>query len=220
MPLTAENQDNSQLIRCRSCAKAIRQAYNLAHREHRRQWGKQYHISHREKHVADSRKYYDIHKEEINSRNKTPAKRKRFAELARGYRRQYPERYHIQRKQLEERVRVLTPYKWWAQNTIHGHRKRGFDVQLTVGQLEDLAKATSNCCICNVPFDWGFSSNKERMREPSLDRINNAHILTIGSVQIICVKCNLTKGNRTMREFVRYCKGVSDKHESKSNELQ
>jgi hypothetical protein len=43
---------------------------------------------------------------------------------------------------------------------------------------------------------------------PALDRKSNQKILNIDNVQILSDKCNATKHNRTMKEFIEYCKIV------------
>jgi hypothetical protein len=52
---------------------------------------------------------------------------------------------------------------------------------------------------------------KASWESPSVDRLSNSDILTVNNIQIICRRCNTTKLDRTMEEFVDYCKMVAKK---------
>ena len=123
----------------------------------------------------------------------------------------HPEQYHASYIRRKDKSRSLNPYRYWTQHSLANHRKKGFDVQITVDQLEALAKASSNCRICERLFNWSDRTCQGHMNGPSLDRINNGQILSLDTTQIICGQCNITKGNMSMHEFVNYCKTIADK---------
>jgi hypothetical protein len=110
----------------------------------------------------------------------------------------------------ERRYRKKSPYKFWASRTISGHKKRGFVVNLNIRQLEEIAKSIHQCPICDVTLSWGGNS-KTSKNSPTLDRTDNGNVLSQNNVQVICHKCNVTKSDRTMKEFVDYCRLVSSR---------
>jgi hypothetical protein len=131
----------------------------------------------------------------------------------------HTEQYHTRYIQGKERRRSSNPYRYWAQHSLANHRKKGFDVQIAVSQLEALAKASPNCGICECLFNWSDRTCQGHMDGPSVDRINNGQILSLDTIQIVCGQCNMTKGNLPMRDFVHYCKRITDKW-SRRNETE
>lgn len=101
-----------------------------------------------------------------------------------------------------------------ATNTISRHKSKSYKINFLLNELERLAKQTQRCPICNCLIKWGFGSKKgsPAMNSPSLDRIDKSKILTIENIQIICFNCNATKRARTMKEFIEYCRMVSNKY--------
>ncbi len=90
---------------------------------------------------------------------------------------------------------------------------------LTLRETVALAERSNYCAICGVELDWrvgGLKMGKIQPKSPSLDRINNDPFLTTSNVWVVCIKCNTTKNNRTMVEFVEYCKRVVEKFEGGS----
>lgn len=104
--------------------------------------------------------------EEYRRRRKEERKRHKFARLEqkKKYEKKYPERIK-------------------AQKSIYGHRRRGFIIQITSSELETLLKQTKYCTQCGIEFS--------RPRLKTIDRINNTEILTVQTIQIICLKCNI-----------------------------
>jgi len=98
----------------------------------------------------------------------------------------------------------------WAWHTLLHHRQRGIDVELTVDELERMAKSTDNCVMCGKKFIWTNGSTLHDT--PTLDRTNNEQTIRKDNVLLICHQCNRTKGERTMKEFVDYCRKIVDLH--------
>jgi len=46
---------------------------------------------------------------------------------------------------------------------------------------------------------------------PTLDRVNNEDVIRKDNILILCYKCNATKRDRTLEEFVGYCSAVAKK---------
>ena len=114
-----------------------------------------------------------------------------------------------------KRKKAVNPYFFWSHSVIQAHKARGFIVDFNGQWLEDLAKSTPTCFLCECKFDW-FLEKKGRQYpdSPSLDRIENEKTLTKENVQIICILCNMTKGARNMKDFIAYCKMISKKYET------
>ncbi len=93
---------------------------------------------------------------------------------------------------------------------LHQHRKKGFIVNLTIDEYLLLAKNAKVCPICGCELDWECKRKTTKI-SPSLDRINNEKILNKDNVMFICHQCNTTKGSRSLKEFIEYCKMIADK---------
>ena len=122
--------------------------------------------------------------------------------------------YHCKEcsKILSKKWQFQNPIKYWCRYVLHNHRNKGFDIRIDKSELEELAIQTTHCPICNVPFTYNNGTNgRQRTNSPSLDRIDNEDILTIDNVWIICLGCNTTKYNKSMKQFVEYCSMVSRK---------
>jgi hypothetical protein len=104
----------------------------------------------------------------------------------------------------------------WGHACLAGHRRRGFQVEITSRQLYQLAVETDSCFICGCALDWqlGNKGGKWKDNSPTLDRLNNETLMTTGNVAILCYRCNATKRDRTLREFVEYCSAVAAKFHS------
>ena len=100
-------------------------------------------------------------------------------------------------------------YIRWSRNTLRSHKLHHCKIDISASDLEEIAKITTRCPMCNCVLTWGNS--KLSSNSPSLDRINNGKIINKDSVWIICQKCNASKQNRTWKEFVEYCKMISKK---------
>lgn len=106
--------------------------------------------------------------------------------------------------------RAEAPHLFWAQATISAHRRRGFDVRITVDELVEMARAATRCRLCGVDLDWRYGHKQRRMvpASPSWDRTENGTVLTAENTQVLCVRCNTTKGPRSMKELREWCRAV------------
>lgn len=120
-----------------------------------------------------------------------------------------PELYKIQRNNSNKKYLTTKPFRRWAQVTIHSHRKRGFEVNITIPSLANKAKITTHCLYCGSTLDFNRYIDKKSYNRPTLDRINNENIMTLENTQIICLTCNLAKGQMTHNEFINHCKSIA-----------
>lgn len=109
---------------------------------------------------------------------------------------------------------LLHPHRVWATSVIGGHKKHGYEIMITLNQLESMALKTKICPICGVTLDYSrlTKNGKNLHNSPSLDRKNNGDVLSVSNIWIICKECNVTKGRRSMKEFISYCKMVGEKY--------
>jgi len=99
------------------------------------------------------------------------------------------------------------PYRYWASGVLRLHRRRGFTINISVDDLERIAKETIYCPICKCKLCW--TNPKSFPSSPTLDRINNENFLNEENSWIICYHCNCSKQDRTIKEFIEYCKIVA-----------
>lgn len=92
----------------------------------------------------------------------------------------------------------------WAYRAIWAKRKDGYVIKFSLDDLTKIALKHNPCRYCGGPID--YSGGKIKDNSPNLDRIENAKgDLELRDIQLICHKCNVTKLNRSHKEFVRYC---------------
>ena len=100
------------------------------------------------------------------------------------------------------------PYRAWAISTIQHHKQKKLEVTFNYMDLTELARESDRCNICHCELDWTPHKGRTFDNTPSLDRVDNAAIVTMENIQIVCHLCNTTKNKRTMSQFIEYCKTV------------
>jgi len=112
----------------------------------------------------------------------------------------------------QRRYNINHPERTWCRSSITNHLRCGYEVNITIEQLIDLAQKTNICKYCGVKLDYttGNKGGRMQIESPSLDRKNNDSEMNVDNVQIICHECNRTKGKRTDEEFINYCKKVGE----------
>jgi len=111
-------------------------------------------------------------------------------------------------KKLYYKKKNLT-YLEWARLRINSKISQGFDVRITREELAAKAEQTACCPLCGVEFNYLDRKGTTTATAPSLDRIDNEHIVTNDNTWIVCYQCNSTKRNRTLQEFIDYCTTIS-----------
>ena len=99
------------------------------------------------------------------------------------------------------------PFYNWARKSLYSHKKKGVKIELGNKELEQMAINAKFCPLCGCELKL----NKENVKSnsPTLDRINNENVIRKDNVMIICQQCNITKGERTLKEFIDYCKLIA-----------
>jgi hypothetical protein len=116
------------------------------------------------------------------------------------YRRKYVEKY---------------PFKKWVSGTINSHRKREYIIEVIQEELEAYASIVTNCELCGCELNWNKRRKGKygpRMNSPTLDRINNEDTISMSNIMIVCLRCNMTKSDRSLKDFVLYCKKIIELH--------
>lgn len=102
------------------------------------------------------------------------------------------------------------PIHVFVLTTLAKHIREGKILEITSEQVEDLCKSTKECKICGTMIQYGAPPRTPGL--PSLDRINNEKVMTMKNIQIICARCNYSKADRSMEEFINYCGLVIQRH--------
>lgn len=169
-------------------------------------------------------KYYKS--EEYKDRPKT---RKPISEKVKEYQKEYQRSYKISEEtKLKKKERVTTPEnkeklrikakdyslrnpkKTWAISTLKGHKGRGNEILITVKELEKIAISVETCPFCGCNLKWERGTGQS-LSSPSLDRVDNENTITPYNIMIICKRCNSTKYDRTLSEFIDYCRNITEK---------
>lgn len=100
----------------------------------------------------------------------------------------------------------------WARRTIYNHSKKGIIVNFSKSELAAKALKTKYCELCGVELAWG-GGRGFLDSSPTLDNSNQLLELNdLSDTKIICNRCNLTKSNRTLNEFMDYCSMIANKY--------
>ncbi len=189
------------------------QRYHLKHKEERNRKCREYAISHRdEKHEYD-RKHYENNREESISRvikwNKSHPKQRSITST------KYWINNHERLMEIESNVR-----RHWTNGTIGSHKRRGIIVSISSDELREFAQSINTCQYCGQLLEWNRNvknGKKNMTTSPSLDRVDNdlfidhiwQHDLnTRGACTIICSRCNVSKQDRTLSEYLIYCSNL------------
>lgn len=117
-------------------------------------------------------------------------------------------------KKKTELSRRKKPINFWIRNVRDHHKRRGYMLEVTFDEMVKLCHESKNCKICNIPLSWDyiqFGITARTQQSPSLDRTDNEKVMSKDNIQLLCLKCNVTKGDRTMKEFIEYCNNVAEK---------
>lgn len=157
-----------------------------------------------------NKEYDKKHRE--NNPEKVREYQKRFRENNPEYHKEY---YQKNKEKLREKARnwiSRNSHRFWAMSTLNKHKSNGYKINIKINELEQLAKQTTNCPICETKLNWKTGNKKKKqINSPTLDRINNEKVLNRNNIWIICNKCNTSKYDRTFDEFIEYCTKVSNK---------
>lgn len=92
---------------------------------------------------------------------------------------------------------IANPIRTWGLQTLRRHKKNGFDIKISVSELVEMAQNVVKCPYCETVLDWNVRNKGPgpKPNSPSLDRIYNGKVIDKDSIQILCNRCNVVKGN-------------------------
>ncbi len=128
-----------------------------------------------------------------------------------GFIRPRQKEYNRRKKKYQHERYINNRHKHWAKSTLYKHKLRKFAINITIDELEILAKHTKICPLCGKILNWHNNSLKDD--SPTLDRKNNEKILTKDNIWILCYKCNTIKNSLTLLELKKWCELIAPKIE-------
>jgi 5-methylcytosine-specific restriction endonuclease McrA len=105
----------------------------------------------------------------------------------------------------------------WISNSLYSHRRKGIIIKVDRETIKHLIAQARNCPLCGVKMKFG--NRKVRMNSPTIDRVNNSKIINKNNIWIICWECNMTKGKKSLKELVKFCKKVYFKFRKLNKQL-
>lgn len=200
--------ETDELYLCNFCKKLLPKTEFYSYRLGKcKQCIKEYRDAHKDRKLEYDKVYREVNKDYIRERQR--AYYYDHIDEIREYRRKNSKVLYEKNKEYAR----SHPHKIWAKSSIHSHKKRGYDIDLTIDELELIAKNTIVCPICGVTLDYDQRKRSKcgpSKNSPSMDRIYNETSINKDNVWIICLSCNASKQDRSMLEFVDYCKQVVD----------
>ena len=104
--------------------------------------------------------------------------------------------------EVKQRYEVSLNGRWKRHNA--NARKRGLENTLS---FEEFEKITSSACS----YCGGWSKMFEGIFFCGIDRIDNSIGYVWSNCAPACKECNLSRGSRTIQEFLDHCKRVAHK---------
>jgi len=148
-------------------------------------------------------------KEKANSR-----RRERYANDLEYRNKEILKRQNPIYKKKVELARRKKPINFWVRNVRDHHKIKGHIFEVSFDEMVKLCHESKNCKICHIPVSWDYVQSgitARTQQSPTLDRTNNEKVLRKDNIQILCLRCNVTKGDRTMKDFIEYCNNVAER---------
>lgn len=92
----------------------------------------------------------------------------------------------------------------WSRATTQGHFKKGHSINFTPEQLCEFIKDKKTCDFCECELLWNNETGKPQQNSPSLENINLNVNINLDNIAIICRRCNTTKSNRNLKDYIEY----------------
>lgn len=135
----------------------------------------------------------------------------RNSEKERERKRIFNEKYPNSAIEAFRKMKNKRPYRVWSHATLSSHRRRKIEINITVDDLENLAKNSEKCLFCGIKMRYGGGNHRVAKHSATLDRIDNEKHMDMNNIQIICHSCNTAKGTMAMEEYIDHCKMIAKK---------
>lgn len=190
------------ISKCKECDRKYAKKYEIKNKEKREAYRRNPEVRrHRKKYMQNYVKRVDV----VGKLKK--------------YHKKYNAKYEkkLETKEYRKEWRVEHPKEFWASSTLSYHKRKEHKIEITKKQIYGFINNIENCTICGKELNFlPYKNHGKRTgpisNSPSLDRVDNEKIIKLNNIQILCYECNTTKGKRTMKEFIDYCKKVTLKY--------
>jgi len=125
---------------------------------------------------------------------------------SRDWRTRNPERDKELNTALRQKARATSPWVGMVKSARIRSREIGLDFDLTEEWARD--QWTGKCEVTGIAFDLVNGTIKERMRSPSIDRIDNNRGYTKDNVRFVLWAVNAIKGTGTDAEMLEVAKAI------------
>lgn len=115
------------------------------------------------------------------------------------------------KKRRTYKDRIKHPFLWFCSQTISRHKISGYTVLFNARELFNKLKDITDCYLCGLPIVFETEKRINKKSGPSLDRIDNDTVLTLDNVKLVHWSCNTHKQNKTLKEFVEFCRSVASR---------
>jgi len=137
--------------------------------------------------------------------------RKEHLEAMRLAQRKSKQKHADRCKKVRAAYKVKHPRRIWVQNSVQAHKREGFPIEISLGELYAYAESSKSCAYCGQNLDWAPFKGTPQFNSPTFDRINNGttsdHIwrgddFSDGGIAIACVSCNSQKRGIPLKEWL------------------
>lgn len=109
-------------------------------------------------------------------------------------------------KRREKYKESLGPYLYWARSSINHHKRQNSEICFSAEDLAEFSKNKISCPWCKIELSWG--SNTLMNSTPSLENLNLKKVLQLDDIEIVCFKCNTSKSDRTLSDYIEYIEKI------------
>jgi len=102
--------------------------------------------------------------------------------------------HKIERAIYDKKFRDEDPLRYWCISSLTVHKRKGCDINITWQELKEIVKRAKFCSYCEEELDWNRKGTVYS-KSPTIDRIYNERKIDQESIRIVCLRCNLIKGN-------------------------
>jgi hypothetical protein len=109
--------------------------------------------------------------------------------------------------------RRRNPVRAWASRSLIDHRSSGYIANITLEEVVALTKTSPSCFYCGVPLDFSPNKGVPKFNSPTIDRRDNQLEFSAESINLVCLRCNASKSDKTHEEYLLY---LQEKHNKRT----
>lgn len=96
----------------------------------------------------------------------------------------------------------------WARSSAGNHTTDRQTVEFSREALAEVARNTPKCQFCGIELLYDNKTGHHQWDSPSLENLNLNDHLTLENIAIVCRKCNTSKLNRTLSDYIEYLETI------------